>query len=370
MARAVVLKYTPTLRFVLDDSVVRGNRVLQIIEELEKDSPGRATDRDRAMTVHCDENVIPKSLIASSKPFANSQTICIVGHVRPDGDCVGSQLGLTLALQARRQESRLLERRCRSRRNIASSIPTACFKSPSAARSSTASSPRIAPASNGSARSASASANRKLLINIDHHESNTRYGDLNWVSAARTFHRRTDFSPAQSRALADHQADRRLPVHRRLHRHRLVSICHHAARHLSRRRRTGHAAARTSRKICDEVYQSYPLSRARLLKHVYSKFRLTHHNQIAYFWLKKADFARTGADSNDTEGLIDHIRAIEPVVVACVFEEIEPELTRISLRSKSDKVNVNEIAASSAAAAIRRPPGRALPASPFPFNAR
>ena len=28
VARAVVLKYTPTLKFVLDDSVVRGNRVL------------------------------------------------------------------------------------------------------------------------------------------------------------------------------------------------------------------------------------------------------------------------------------------------------------------------------------------------------
>jgi ribosome-binding factor A len=38
MARSVVLKYTPKLRFVLDDSVVRGNRVLQIIDELEKDS--------------------------------------------------------------------------------------------------------------------------------------------------------------------------------------------------------------------------------------------------------------------------------------------------------------------------------------------
>ena len=42
--------------------------------------------------------------------------------------------------------------------------------------------------------------------------------------------------------------------------------------------------------------------------------------------------------------MIDHIRDIEPVVVACVFEEIEPELTRISLRSKSDKVNVSDIA--------------------------
>ena len=38
MSRAVVLKFTPRLRFVLDDSVVRGNRVLQIIQELEKDT--------------------------------------------------------------------------------------------------------------------------------------------------------------------------------------------------------------------------------------------------------------------------------------------------------------------------------------------
>src|SRR5215475_3618361 len=36
VARAVVLKYTPTLKFVFDDSIVRGNRVLEIIEELEK----------------------------------------------------------------------------------------------------------------------------------------------------------------------------------------------------------------------------------------------------------------------------------------------------------------------------------------------
>jgi ribosome-binding factor A len=36
VGREVVLKYTPTLRFVMDDSVLRGNRVLSIIEDLEK----------------------------------------------------------------------------------------------------------------------------------------------------------------------------------------------------------------------------------------------------------------------------------------------------------------------------------------------
>ncbi len=39
MAKAVVLKYTPVLKFVHDDSVLRGNRVMQILDELEQSPP-------------------------------------------------------------------------------------------------------------------------------------------------------------------------------------------------------------------------------------------------------------------------------------------------------------------------------------------
>jgi ribosome-binding factor A len=39
VAKSVILRYTPTLRFVVDDSIVRGNRVMQIIEELEQVPP-------------------------------------------------------------------------------------------------------------------------------------------------------------------------------------------------------------------------------------------------------------------------------------------------------------------------------------------
>jgi ribosome-binding factor A len=44
VARGIVLKYTPTLRFLMDDSIVRGNRVLGIIEELEKTMPAEPED--------------------------------------------------------------------------------------------------------------------------------------------------------------------------------------------------------------------------------------------------------------------------------------------------------------------------------------
>ena len=44
VARAIVLKYTPKLKFAFDDSIVRGNRVLQIMEELEKTLPADADE--------------------------------------------------------------------------------------------------------------------------------------------------------------------------------------------------------------------------------------------------------------------------------------------------------------------------------------
>lgn len=39
VAKTVVLKYTPKLKFLVDESVDRGNRVLKIIEELEQATP-------------------------------------------------------------------------------------------------------------------------------------------------------------------------------------------------------------------------------------------------------------------------------------------------------------------------------------------
>ena len=44
VCRAVVLKNTPTLKFIFDDSIVRGNRVLQIMGELEKSMPADSTE--------------------------------------------------------------------------------------------------------------------------------------------------------------------------------------------------------------------------------------------------------------------------------------------------------------------------------------
>jgi ribosome-binding factor A len=46
VGQAVVLKYTPVLRFLVNDSIERGNRVIRIIEEIEKLSPDEVSPDD------------------------------------------------------------------------------------------------------------------------------------------------------------------------------------------------------------------------------------------------------------------------------------------------------------------------------------
>jgi phosphoesterase RecJ-like protein len=271
-----------------------------------------------------------------------NKTFCIVGHIRPDGDCVGSQLGLALALQNEGKkvvcwnEDLVPDKYRFLNRDGLFQKPKGGMKFDCVIATDCASFERLGTVSKCVAR-------RRILINIDHHESNTRYGDINWVSA-----RESSTGELIYRLLKVAHWPITKPIADCLF--TAVSTDTGSFQYPTTRPATFHVGAElvtrgaNLAKICDEVYQSYPLSRVRLLKHIYNHFRLTHQNQIAYFWLRQVDFARAGSEGDETEGLIDHIRDIEPVVVACVFEEIEPQLTRISLRSKSDKINVSDIA--------------------------
>jgi phosphoesterase RecJ-like protein len=305
----------------------------------------------------------PKIIDRIIEGIREHQTFCIVGHIRPDGDCVGSQLGLGLALQGEGKKVT-----CWNEDEIPQKYafldPDGMFQKPKRGQkfdcviaTDCASFERLGTV-------APCISQRKLFINIDHHASNTRYADLNWVSA-----REPSSGELIFRLLKAAKWPITKPIADCLF--TAVSTDTGSFQYPTTTPGTYNVAGELVRRgadlatICDEVYQSYPLSRARLLKHVYSHFRLTHRDQIAYFWLKKADFVRSGAESADTEGLIDHIRAIEPVIIACVFEEIEPELTRISLRSKSEKVNVNEIAALFGGGGHHAAAGARIPGKPL-----
>lgn len=285
---------------------------------------------------------LPKAVEAILDRIKDARTICVVGHIRPDGDCIGSQLGLALALEGAGKDVTVW--------NQDPVPPKLRFLDPEKRISRPAHGQRFdlviavdCAALDRLGSVANHIQDRGTFINIDHHASNTRYGDINWVSPRE---------PSSGELVFDlcNWAGWRIT--------RAISSCLFTAistdtgsfQYPTTTPDTLHTAADLVDRgadlgsICEEVYQSYPLTRVKLLRHVYSTFRLTHDDRTAYFWLRKRDYTRAGASTEEAEGLIDHIRSIEGVVVAVVFEELDDEVTRISWRSKSGAINVATLA--------------------------
>jgi phosphoesterase RecJ-like protein len=271
-----------------------------------------------------------------------SQTVCVVGHVRPDGDCVGSQLALALALRAAGKDVTVWNEDPAPTK-LAFLDPDGWLRQPEAGREFDCVIATDAATYERLGRTGEHVVRRRVLINIDHHASNTRYGDINWVSPRESSTGELIFRLLRFAGwpITPHIAGCLFAA---------VSTDTGSFQYPSTRPSTFVTAGELVKRgadlgeICQRVYHSFPLARVRLVRQVFLHFRLTDKDRIAYFWLRPADFARAGASRADAEGLIDHLRAIEPVVVACIFEETEPGTIRISLRSKSERVDVNQIA--------------------------
>ena len=78
-----------------------------------------------------------------------------------------------------------------------------------------------------------------------------------------------------------------------------------------------------------------------------------HDGRYCYSHVDDAMLARTGADGEDTEDMVNVLRGQEGVEVAALFKAYDGEI-RVSLRSNG-RVNVQAAAARSAAAAISGP---------------
>ncbi len=236
----------------------------------------------------------PKIIDRILEGIDRSKTFCVAGHVRPDGDCVGSQLGLALALQGQGKkvvcwnEDRLPQKLAFLDARNLMEPPSPGHRFDCVIAADSASFERLG-------KVGKCVQNRKLLLNIDHHASNTRYGDVNWVSA-----RESSTGELIFRLLSVAGWPITPPIADCLF--TAVSTDTGSFQYPSTRPSTYHVAAELVKRganlarISNEVYQSYPLSRVRLLKHVFNNFRLTHNDQIAWFKLKKSDFARTGAN--------------------------------------------------------------------------
>jgi len=268
----------------------------------------------------------------------------VLTHVRPDGDAYGCMLAMAHALAAMRKKVMLWNEdgmvdRYRFLPNsewiTSGPAPTGPFDV------------RIALDNASLNRFGHISLDpdpRSPIVNIDHHASNPRYGDLVYVEPTRA---------SCGEILFDLFQKARMPITRKAAECLFVAISTDTGsfQYPAVTPNTFRIAAELLEQGIDlggisrHTYESHPPRRLRLLREVLQSARFDANDRIGYFWLDAGSYARSGARPEDSEGLIDHIRSIRPVLVAVLFEEIEGDgMIRISFRSKDHRLDVNKIA--------------------------
>jgi phosphoesterase RecJ-like protein len=266
------------------------------------------------------------------------QRFAILGHVRPDGDALGSQLALALSLQALGKEVRvwnedgMLEKYSfLPRAELLTKPPSTPEAFDVAVALDTAIQNRLGTAL-GAVRSA------KIWINIDHHLSNPGYGDLVHIDTS---------APATGEIIFHLIKSEGLPFDRDIAENLYAAISTDTGsfQYPKTSARTFEIAAELIRAGVDVgglsqlLYENYPRRRLELLRELLRNMRFQQDDHVASFSLSLKAAADLGVLPEDNEGLIDHLRAVHGVIVAVFFEELSDGKVRVSMRSKTEAVD-------------------------------
>jgi phosphoesterase RecJ-like protein len=95
--------------------------------------------------------------------------------------------------------------------------------------------------------------------------------------------------------------------------------------------------------ITELVFENRSYASVKLLGRAVDSMQRTDDGRVAWAHVRAQDFADLDATDADTEGIVNHIRAVNGVQVGILFREVPGKKVRISLRAR-DGADVNRIA--------------------------
>jgi phosphoesterase RecJ-like protein len=100
--------------------------------------------------------------------------------------------------------------------------------------------------------------------------------------------------------------------------------------------------------IYRRLYERVPIEKAKLVARAIENIERFDDDRLALTYISREDYAATGASDLLTEGIIDHVRALDGTAVAGVIRDKEGDDERtarkVSLRSSDGAVDVSAIA--------------------------
>lgn len=272
---------------------------------------------------------------AVEKAIENAKAVTILSHLNPDADALGTALGIyALLVQDKSKKIEVV--------NASKELPRHLDFLPNFQKIKHRidyESSLIISCDCGSIDRLGFDLEGREIINIDHHQSNTRYGSVNVVIDAYASSSQVAFALFE----------------------KVMSICADAATCFYTALLSDTRYFTTS-SVNEEVFnvgkrlvvlgakpdeiashftQRRSLSSLRILEKALGSLELKHEAQIATLKVSREDIAATGARVPDMEGIVDYARSLATVKIALFAMELE-EGIRISLRSKG--VDVSKVA--------------------------
>jgi len=260
-----------------------------------------------------------------------SDSIAIVSHENPDGDCIGSMLALYIALKRKGKDARMF---------LKNNVPKNLRFLPAAEKIEVVD--RIDEKFNVLVLLDTGELERtgieniencySKLINIDHHVTSEGIGDLFYINSSSAATGEIIYQIVKLMGI-DNDKEIATCLYTSVFTDtggfrysNTTSITHQIAGDLIN---TGIDFVYIINKVFDEM----SLSKFNLLKDVLQTLELFEKNKIAFLTVTREMLIKNGASRDETENLINFARNIEDVEVAAIFIEEEDKI-KVSLRSK------------------------------------
>jgi phosphoesterase RecJ-like protein len=195
------------------------------------------------------------------------------------------------------------------------------------------------------------------VLNIDHHHDNTHFGTVNHVD---------DGASCTAEIIWDLMADLGVAARGAVAEALYVGLVTDTGRFMYEN--TGaraHAMAAdliaagvSVQDIFRRLYEDMPYAKLQLLARALESVERLDEGRLTLSWLRREDFTETGAEESHSEGVIDHLRAVEGTkVAALVRARGSGDGRKVSLRATDDDVDVSRIARAQGGGGHRRAAG-------------
>jgi phosphoesterase RecJ-like protein len=269
----------------------------------------------------------------------NKQFFGITTHARPDGDGIGSSLGLYWLLRSLGKEVEIIFR---------DEIPVSYRQLPAADKiRQVRKIDKVYDAvfvieCSDAARPGIEGLEDQFLVNIDHHATCEHFGSINWIDSTASAVGEMIYN--MCKAIGGRIS---LEIANCIY---MALVTDTGSFHYSNTtERTFKVASELVKigvkphKISEAVYNSYPWSRVALMAKVMATVQRDLTGRVAWMRQDLAMAAETGAVDGDNNGFVNIPLTAGDVQAVVFMKEVRPNTYRVSLRSKGD-INVAKVA--------------------------